>query len=316
MGVSMIAMNLVTGLKSLINGIKEVKTAIVALNLAQKIIDLANTVVANKALEKSYDEVGTAARRAKKDVDALAAAERQDAKAALEDAAAQKVKNAAEGGGGTQVGKKTGKQIGKKATKKAATGAIGAEILSGGTELTGAVSTVGQAISTLIGSFLSAELIAVTGFAAAIVGIVAGIGVHIYKQTQENENKIKELEEESNKLQKELTDAQNSYKEFGDNLTGYSSAVDATKDLTKGTIEFKEAIEAANEEAKKLIETYGLFGQFSYDENGLIVFNEEALNRLQEKQDELQANIDRYNASYNMAQAETAEFSKNTAYED
>jgi hypothetical protein len=54
------------------------------------------------------------------------------------------------------------------------------------------------------------------------------------------------------------------------------------KDLTKGTLEYNEAVMKANDEAMKLIKTNSeLAGSYTI-QDGLITFDEEALKKAQE----------------------------------
>ena len=60
-------------------------------------------------------------------------------------------------------------------------------------------------------------------------------------------------------------------------MSQYNEATESLKGLKENTEEFKEALEDANEEARKLIEKYGLFDDYSYDEKGLIKIDKDAL---------------------------------------
>jgi len=77
-----------------------------------------------------------------------------------------------------------------------------------------------------------------------------------------------------------VTESYNKAKEAADNLkqsiSNYNDAIGALKDLRKGTEEYTKALEKANEEAKKLIETHNLYDNYTY-EDGLIKIDEQAL---------------------------------------
>ena len=90
--------------------------------------------------------------------------------------------------------------------------------------------------------------------------------------------------EEAGKRVEELTDHYTELKNAADELktsiSDYSDALKALKDLEKGTDEYKAKIEEVNTKAKELIETYGLWNDFTY-ENGIIAIDEDALVELQ-----------------------------------
>jgi hypothetical protein len=60
-------------------------------------------------------------------------------------------------------------------------------------------------------------------------------------------------------------------------MTDYHDGVEGLKEVANEAEALKEAVEAVNEKAKELIETYGLFGDFSYGEFGEIIIDDEAL---------------------------------------
>ena len=65
-------------------------------------------------------------------------------------------------------------------------------------------------------------------------------------------------------------------------ISEYDDAIDALNELEKNTDEYAEALENANQKARDLIETYGLWDQYTY-KDGLITFNEGALEQAQQK---------------------------------
>ena len=79
----------------------------------------------------------------------------------------------------------------------------------------------------------------------------------------------------------ELTEASN---EFRESCKGYEDAVKSFKDLEKGAEGYEEALKKANDEAKKLIETYKLYDDYEV-KDGLIVIDEDALKDKQREMD-------------------------------
>ena len=115
--------------------------------------------------------------------------------------------------------------------------------------------------------------------ALVAMGVAAYNAYHADEKAAENARKAVEDLTES---YKRLTDEANTFK---DAVSNYEDAVASLKDLEKGTDEYREALEKANEQARQLIETYGLWGQTHYDENGVITFNEGVLEGKQTEYD-------------------------------
>ena len=79
----------------------------------------------------------------------------------------------------------------------------------------------------------------------------------------------------------ELTEASNKFRE---SCKGYEDAVKSFKDLEKGAEGYEEALKKANDEAKKLIETYKLYDNYKVVD-GLITIDEDALKDKQREMD-------------------------------
>lgn len=150
-------------------------------------------------------------------------------------------------------------------------------------------ATKGLTMATweLITAWIAAN--AVTLGWVAVIGILiaalVAMGVAAYNaynaDAKAAENARKAVEDLTENY-KRLTDEANAFK---DAVSSYEDAVASLKDLEKGTDEYREALEKANEQAKQLIETYGLWGQTHYDENGVITFDEGVLEGKQTEYD-------------------------------
>ena len=95
--------------------------------------------------------------------------------------------------------------------------------------------------------------------------------------------------EQAKKSTEAAAEAAEQAKSAYDNLLSdrneYSELQDKLEGLTKGTLEWKQALVEANSKALELIKTYNILnGQYTTDETGLIVFNEGALDKLVEDQ--------------------------------
>ena len=135
-------------------------------------------------------------------------------------------------------------------------------------------------------------IIAVLAALAAIIAVVVKAAVNAYNADKIAAENARKAVEDLTESYKRLTDEANAFK---DAVSNYEDAVDQLKNLEKGTDEYREALEKANEQARQLIETYGLWGQTHYDENGVITFNEGVLegkqteydNRIREAENQL-----------------------------
>lgn len=115
---------------------------------------------------------------------------------------------------------------------------------------------------------------------AAIGAVAAAWKVFDYYS---EENVLKRNLEEA---QKAAENAKTAYEELKTTITSYSDARKNIESLTEGTVEFYEAILAANERAEELIETLNLLPTSGYTigANGLIQINEDVLeNAMSEK---------------------------------
>ena len=71
-------------------------------------------------------------------------------------------------------------------------------------------------------------------------------------------------------------------------LEGYNEALTELENMTSATEGFEDALKKANDQAKELIETYGLYseGDWSYGDKGQIVISEQAQDKIQAEADE------------------------------
>ena len=117
---------------------------------------------------------------------------------------------------------------------------------------------------------------------AAAIAVVAGTITWASAQWNKAANEAKKTAEEASKLSNEFSNAQNQYSELKDTISNYQEGVKGLQELTKGTTEYTEAMIAANEEASKLIDQYGLTNYTI--EDGLIKISEAELNAVKAAQ--------------------------------
>ena len=128
------------------------------------------------------------------------------------------------------------------------------------------------------------------GTAAVIVAAVAAAKA-IYKAADEaynrDENAAKRAEASAKRLADAYGKANEKFNELKTSMETYQDNIKSIDELTKGTVEYTEAIYNANEEALNLISTYKIMAdQYTTTAEGLIVFNEGVLEniKLQELQ--------------------------------
>lgn len=87
-------------------------------------------------------------------------------------------------------------------------------------------------------------------------------------------------------LKEKYEETKQAYDDLKASIEDYHKSVDALDNLTKGTLEFSEAVATANEKAMELINTYSsLQGKYHINANtGLIEFDEGALEDIQREQ--------------------------------
>lgn len=126
--------------------------------------------------------------------------------------------------------------------------------------------------------------------AVAIAAAVIYTSVKVFNVLSDayNKNEIaaQKAEAAAKDLSNTYTEAKGEYEDLKNTISSYSSAKDGLSELTRGTAEFAEQISSANNEALKLLDTYGdLIGnRYSVNSDGLISINEEALEEIQQQE--------------------------------
>lgn len=136
-------------------------------------------------------------------------------------------------------------------------------------------------------------LIAVATVAAVVTSFTIAINFANKKLNEHNE-KVKEAAQVTKELQEVSSQTASKFEEFKDSISNYETAKDGLKELTKGTIEYKEALVKANEEALNLINKYDNI-KYERDVNGLIQINQDSLDEVYER--ELNKTISAKNAA-------------------
>lgn len=132
----------------------------------------------------------------------------------------------------------------------------------------------------------NAEIVAGLIALAPYIALVAALGVAIYaavKAYNADADAAKEAAAGVEVLSKAYDDAKNAATELKNTINDWDSAIQSIDDLTEGTKEYADAIKTANDKAKELIESQGLFdrSKWYYDDKGIIQFADGVLEELQ-----------------------------------
>lgn len=121
-------------------------------------------------------------------------------------------------------------------------------------------------------------IMAVVGAVAILTGAIMGI-IALVNNIKNNSisGQLEGLTEESKNAAEAADEATSKFKELKDAVSDYQNGVRSLADLTKGTQEFEDATEKANEAAKKLIKTYNIKNWSIDPETGLIKINDQEL---------------------------------------
>lgn len=136
----------------------------------------------------------------------------------------------------------------------------------------------------------NAEIVAGLIALAPYIALVTALGVAIYatvKAYNADADAAKEAAAGVEVLSKAYDDAKNAATELKNTINDWDSAVQSIDDLTEGTKEYADAIKTANDKAKELIESQGLFdrSKWYYDDKGIIQFADGVLEELQSQAD-------------------------------
>lgn len=115
---------------------------------------------------------------------------------------------------------------------------------------------------------------------AAIAALVAIIWA-LSNSLNAEENSTKAAEQTLESLSNAYEQAKKRAEAFKETVSNYDSAIEALDGLKKGTQEYIEQLKKANEEARGLIETYGLYDNYYHDSEGIIRFTKGALEEKQ-----------------------------------
>ena len=121
---------------------------------------------------------------------------------------------------------------------------------------------------------------------AAVVAVALAAAKGIYDAADEaynrDANAAKDAEASAERMAKAYEEVNAEYNELKSSINSYYSQINSLEKLEKGTLEYKDTIASANEQALKLINTYGLLTDaYETTAEGLIIINEESIRQIQ-----------------------------------
>lgn len=160
--------------------------------------------------------------------------------------------------------------------------------------------------------------------AIAIVALIASIAAidYFWNKAEKEAEKAKKAADDAAQV---YEDTKAAYDDFKQSVETYTDNVDGLDKMIKGTLEWKEAIQETNEEARKLIQSANLvYGQdYTIDANGLITFTDE--DTLQKAQEEQMKKVSQaqvfsmsmeQSAKYQQAEADRVKFNREKLHSD
>lgn len=228
-------------------------------NTAAKIL---NWAASKKSAQASKEEIAAQ--------EADTASNKRNTKSELENAAAKKVNNGVTKNVGKdgktryfQDGKRIKNSVGEKLFNEGAdkvddvaAGGLKGKLGNWGKNIKPGLTNLGKSV----GNFAKAwgpALIAVTG---GILVMNAG-----FKVMNQNVEKAKKAAEDAKKAQENLNQAQEAYNALKSQVEDYKNANEALKSLEKGTVEYSEALNKANQSALDLIHSQKLIKGQDYE---------------------------------------------------
>ena len=163
---------------------------------------------------------------------------------------------------------------------------------------TGTAATIAQTIANIALQTSMSPLLVITllltaailALAAIIIGVVVGIKA-LSDAYNKDAQAAQAAQEQVKSLENAYNDAKTAAENFKSTVSDWSEAAKELENLEQGTAEYVAKLEEANAQARELIETYGLYNDFTVDtKTGLITIDEKAL---QNKADSLISNSQR-----------------------
>ena len=141
-----------------------------------------------------------------------------------------------------------------------------------------AFKNFGSSFKSFIGAYGAGIGFITAGVAVAVGAIVWGI-----KQFNKYEDAAKEAAKRAEEAANAYKAVSEAYNTFTSNLDAYKSGQEGLKNLTAGTLEYREAVLKANEASMALLDQYKDL-KYEIDKDGLIIIDESSLEEVKEKE--------------------------------
>lgn len=125
-------------------------------------------------------------------------------------------------------------------------------------------------------------LIGVIGGGVLAIGLLVAA---IIKWNNRQKDALEAAKKQTAALQENYNTLTAAANEFKQSISNYDQAIKVLKNLKEGTDEYKDSLKKVNEQAKLLIENYGLWDKYSI-KNGVITINVEELEKIQSQKDQ------------------------------
>lgn len=150
--------------------------------------------------------------------------------------------------------------------------------------------------------WIALVIVGVVAALAALIAIIANVSSALSDAYNKDAIAAENAEEAAANLTKAYEDAKSAYEDMIGAMDNYKNARESLSELTKGTVEYQEALQEANAAALELLQNYPeYFGEGDYTwQNGELIISEEAMANA--KQAEL-TKVQNAQAAATMAQA-------------
>ena len=156
----------------------------------------------------------------------------------------------------------------------------------------------GESAATMTSAGLGVAIRSIIPGVLAVTAAIAALTSIIYllvKAHNAERDAAKNASAQAEALAENYSNLKEKADSFKEAISDYSDAKTALAELDKTTDEYGQKLDEVNEKAKNLIETYKLFGNYSIDENGVYQLNQDALDSINEQNQQAKYKAERQN---------------------
>lgn len=148
----------------------------------------------------------------------------------------------------------------------------------GFTNLAGSIA--GATTASALFKAMTWEVWAILGAVAIAIGLVIAGFVWFYKEINKDKIALEKANKELENSKKAADEAASAYNDLKSSIDSLESAQDTLKGLTKGTLEWQEAVLKVNEQVLNLIDKYPELAQYMTNTDGVLGFEKGALDKV------------------------------------